>query len=75
MDHIVTIGRQIFADTSVSLAETSKQVAAIPSEEEEQALQSAGVDQGRMVSGKKLRKWNISLMLLTRASHAPNKRP
>ncbi|KAJ5170741.1 uncharacterized protein N7500_003524 [Penicillium coprophilum] len=52
VDDIVTVGRQIFADTAESLAESSKKVAeqVKPSEEEEQALQGAGADEGHELS-------------------------
>ncbi|KAJ5365111.1 hypothetical protein N7517_007997 [Penicillium concentricum] len=52
VDDIVTVGRQIFADTAESLAESSKKVAeqVQPSEEEEQALQGAGADEGYELS-------------------------
>ncbi|KOS45145.1 hypothetical protein ACN38_g3909 [Penicillium nordicum] len=48
VDDIVTVGRQIFADTTDSLAESSKRVAeqVKPPEEEEQALQGPGADEG-----------------------------
>ncbi|KAJ5498517.1 hypothetical protein N7453_007568 [Penicillium expansum] len=52
VDDIVTVGRQIFADTADSLAETSKRVAEQikPSEEEERALQGPGADEGHALS-------------------------
>ncbi|KAJ5791304.1 uncharacterized protein N7518_008315 [Penicillium psychrosexuale] len=52
VDDIVTVGRQIFADTTESLAESSKRVAeqVKPSEEEEQALQGPGADEGHALS-------------------------
>lgn len=57
VDDIATIGRQVFADTASSLAETSKQVAdeVQPSEEEQQALSGAGADEGRELSGKQVK--------------------
>ncbi|CDM27002.1 hypothetical protein CBS147339_3387 [Penicillium roqueforti] len=52
VDDVVTVGRQIFADTTESLAESSKLVAeqVKPSEEEEQALQGPGADEGHALS-------------------------
>ncbi|KAJ5155291.1 hypothetical protein N7492_008094 [Penicillium capsulatum] len=49
IDDIATVGRQIFADTASSLAETSKQVArdVEPSEQERRALAGPGADEGR----------------------------
>ncbi|KAJ5542949.1 hypothetical protein N7535_005372 [Penicillium sp. DV-2018c] len=58
VDDIVTVGRQIFADTAESLAETSKHVAeqVKPSEAEAQALQGAGADEGHDLSKDEVRK-------------------
>lgn len=52
IDDLATVGRQIFADTASSLAETSKQVAheVQPSEQEQQALSGPGADEGRDLS-------------------------
>lgn len=57
VDDIVTVGRQIFADTAESLAESSKAVAkqVQPSAEEESALQGAGADEGHDLSKDQLR--------------------
>jgi hypothetical protein len=57
VDDIVTVGRQIFADTAESLAESSKRVAkqVQPSAEEESALQGAGADEGHELSKDELR--------------------
>lgn len=57
VDDVATVGRQIFADTAASLSETSKQVAeqVQPSEEETRALQGAGADDGRKLSGEELK--------------------
>lgn len=57
VDDVATVGRQIFADTAASLSETSKQVAeqVQPSEEETRALQGAGADEGRELSGEELK--------------------
>ncbi|KAJ5668932.1 hypothetical protein N7462_010002 [Penicillium macrosclerotiorum] len=57
IDDIATVGRQIFADTASSLAETSKQVAeqVQPSEEELYAIEGAGADEGRALSKNELK--------------------
>jgi hypothetical protein len=57
VDDVVTVGRQIFADTAGSLAETSKHVAeqVKPSEAEAQALQGAGADEGHDLSKDEVR--------------------
>ena len=57
VDDVATVGRQIFADTAASLSEASKEVAeeVQPSEEETQALQGAGADNGRELSGEELK--------------------
>lgn len=57
VDDVATVGRQIFADTAASLSETSKQVAeqVQPSEEETRALQGAGADDGRELTGEELK--------------------
>lgn len=57
VDDIVTVGRQIFADTAESLADASKHAAeqVKPSTEEEQALQGAGADEGHELSKDELR--------------------
>lgn len=57
VDDIVTVGRQIFADTAESLAQSSKAVAkqVQPSAEEESALQGAGADEGHELSKDELR--------------------
>jgi len=56
VDDIATVGRQIFADTAESLSETSKAVAEQikPSQNEEEALQGAGADEGREVSREEI---------------------
>lgn len=57
VDDVTTVGRQIFADTAESLSETSKEVAEQikPSEGEQKAVQGAGADEGREVSGEKVK--------------------
>jgi hypothetical protein len=57
VDDIVTVGRQVFADTAESLAETSKLVAkqVQPSAEQESALQGAGADEGHELSKDELK--------------------
>ncbi|KAJ5357161.1 hypothetical protein N7541_004319 [Penicillium brevicompactum] len=57
VDDIVTVGRQIFADTAESLAESSKLVAkqVQPSAEEESALNGAGADEGHELSKDELK--------------------
>ncbi|CEJ60950.1 hypothetical protein PMG11_09504 [Penicillium brasilianum] len=57
VDDVATVGRQIFADTAASLSETSKEVArqVQPSDEETQALQGAGADEGHEVSREELK--------------------
>jgi hypothetical protein len=57
VDDIVTVGRQIFADTAESLAESSKLVAkqVQPSAEEESALQGPGADEGHELSKDELK--------------------
>ncbi|KAJ5815194.1 hypothetical protein N7474_006971 [Penicillium riverlandense] len=57
VDDVATVGRQIFADTASSLSETSKQVAeqVQPSEQEQAAVQGAGADKGRAVSGEEIK--------------------
>lgn len=57
VDDVATVGRQIFADTAASLSEASKEVAeqVQPSEEETKALQGAGADNGRELSGEELK--------------------
>lgn len=54
---VTTVGRQIFADTSSALAESSKQVAeqVAPSAEEQQAVQGARADEGRTPSGEEVK--------------------
>lgn len=57
VDDIATVGRQIFADTAESLSERSKIVAeqVKPSQNEEQALQGPGADEGREVSREEIK--------------------
>jgi hypothetical protein len=57
VDDVVTVGRQIFADTAESLAESSKLVAeqVKPSEEETRALNGAGADAGHELSADQVR--------------------
>ena len=57
VDDIATVGRQIFADTAESLSERSKIVAeqVKPSQNEEEALQGAGADEGREVSREEIK--------------------
>ncbi|CAG7935297.1 unnamed protein product [Penicillium olsonii] len=57
VDDLVTVGRQIFADTAESLAESSKLVAkeVQPSAEDESALNGAGADEGHELSKDELR--------------------
>lgn len=57
VDDVATVGRQIFADTAESFSETSKQVAeqVKPSEEEQQAVQGAGADDGKEVSNEEVK--------------------
>lgn len=56
VDDVATVGKQIFADTAESLAETSKLVAeqVKPSENEEEALNGAGADEGREISREEI---------------------
>lgn len=56
VDDVATVGRQIFADTAASLSEASKEIVeqVQPPEEETQALQGAGVDNERELSGEEL---------------------
>lgn len=57
VEDITTVGRQIFADTGESLSEASIQVAkqVEPSEQEQKAVQGAGADEGRQVSGEEVK--------------------
>lgn len=57
VDDVATVGRQIFADTASSLAETSQQVAKEiqPSEEEEAALAGPGADEEHRISREELK--------------------
>ncbi|PYH85469.1 hypothetical protein BO82DRAFT_351287 [Aspergillus uvarum CBS 121591] len=57
MDDLTTVGRQIFSDTAFSLSSASQQIGEQlkPSEEEAQALQGAGADEGHTPTGEDLR--------------------
>ena len=57
IDDLATVGRQIFADTASSLAQTSQQVAheVQPSDQEQNALAGPGADEGHEQSQEHLR--------------------
>ncbi|KAE8163097.1 hypothetical protein BDV40DRAFT_147521 [Aspergillus tamarii] len=57
VDDLTTVGRQIFSDTAYFLSDTSKQVGEQikPSQEEVDAVQGAGADEGQAPSSEELR--------------------
>ncbi|KAE8353055.1 hypothetical protein BDV28DRAFT_115036 [Aspergillus coremiiformis] len=57
VDDLTTVGRQIFSDTAYFLSDTSKQVGeqVKPSQEEVDAVQGAGADEGQAPSSEELR--------------------
>ncbi|OOF92389.1 hypothetical protein ASPCADRAFT_152950 [Aspergillus carbonarius ITEM 5010] len=57
VDDLTTVGRQIFSDTAFSLSSTSQKIGneLQPSEEDANAIQGAGADEGRVAGNEDLR--------------------